>query len=551
MMTNKQTLVYLLIIQVIYLIGAILIALMDNDATQYATIAMQMYESGSYLEVAFRDIDYLDKPPLLFWLSSLSFSLFGISHFAYRLPSIIINLLGIYATYKLAESIYGKQAGLLAALIYASAFGIVLFNHDVRTDTMLTAFIIFSIWQLMAYIKHGKVINFVFGFISIGLAMLVKGPIGLMVPVLSIGCQLLYKKQWKHIFHWQWLAGLLIILVILSPMMIGLYNQHGYTGLEFYFWTQSFGRLTGENVWVDTTGPMFFVHSFLWSFLPWSLLALAAYFKKWILVFQDFKSHRKQEVLTLGGGTLVFIAMSLSQYKLPHYVFIVYPLIAILTASLISDLMNNSSYLKYFRAISITQNIVNILIWVAIIIVSFYVFPIQSILFWMAILTIIVLFILSIIGKSSGVIKIFKSTLLTAIGLAFMLNSHFYPTLSRYQAGVTGGEFIKEHGHIGENLIVYRASRTSLDFYARRVMHGIDDTIRLVNYINNNDTVYIFTNKSGIQDLNDNEISFSEVTRFKDFHISTLTLPFLNPATREDATDVAYLLLTTNNSKTQ
>ncbi len=54
-MTKQQTLIYLLVIQVIYLTGAIMIALMDNDATQYATIAMQMHESGSYLEVAYRD----------------------------------------------------------------------------------------------------------------------------------------------------------------------------------------------------------------------------------------------------------------------------------------------------------------------------------------------------------------------------------------------------------------------------------------------------------------------------------------------------------------
>jgi 4-amino-4-deoxy-L-arabinose transferase-like glycosyltransferase len=550
-MTKQQTLIYLLVIQVIYLVGAVLIALMDNDATQYATIAMQMFESGSYLEVAYRDIDYLDKPPLLFWLSSLSFSIFGISHFAYRLPSIIVNLLGIYATFKLAESLYGRQAGLLAALVFASAFGIVLFNHDVRTDTMLTAFVIFSIWQIMAYIQQGRISHLIMGFVGIGLAMLVKGPIGLMAPVLAIGCQVLYQKQWRFIFHWPWLPGLVIVLLILSPMLIGLYNQHGYTGLEFYFWTQSFGRLTGENVWVDTTGPMFFVHSFLWSFLPWSLLALVAYVKKWVLVFKDFKSARKQEVLTLGGITLVFIAMSLSQYKLPHYVFVVYPLIAILTASFLSDFLENAASFKFFRVISITQHVVNILLWVAIIFISTYVFPLRSIPIWIALVSVLVLSILSMIKKSVGFSQLFKSTLLTAIGLAIVLNMHFYPTLSRYQAGVTAGEFIKEKDYPAEKLLAYIAFRSSLDFYSGRIIPETKDSEVMMQAVETHDTLIMFTNEQGLIDLQERQINYMEIQRFKDFHISTLTLPFLNPATREDATDVAYLLMITNNSAVQ
>lgn len=550
-MTKQQTIIYLLVIQMIYLIGAVLIALMDNDATQYATIAMQMSESGSYLEVIYRDIDYLDKPPLLFWLSSLSFSLFGISQFAYRIPSIIVNLLGIYATFKLAESLYGRQAGFIAALVFSSSFGIVLFNHDVRTDTMLTAFVAFSIWQLMDYIRQGKIINFMLGFIGIGLAMLAKGPIGLMVPALVIGSQLIYKKQWRYIFHWPWLVGLVIILVILSPMLIGLYNQHGYPGLAFYFWTQSFGRLTGENVWVDTTGSMFFVHSFLWSFLPWSLLAIVAYFKKWVIIFKDFKSARKQEVLTLGGITLVFIAMSLSQYKLPHYVFVIYPLIAILTASFLNDLLENAASFKFFRVMSITQRVVNILLWVVIIFISTYIFPLRSIPIWIALVSVLVLFILSMINKTVGFSQLFRSTLLTAVGLAIMLNFHFYPTLSGYQAGVAAGEFIKKKDYPTEKLLAYIAFRSSLDFYSGMIIPETKDPEVMMQALETHDTLIMFTNEQGLADLQERHLNYMEIQRFKDFHISTLTLPFLNPATREEVTDVAYLLLMTNNSSAQ
>ncbi len=218
-MKKSVALVFLFIFLVIYLLGAWKIDLMDFDATQYASISMQMYESGQYLEVQYRAMEYLDKPPLLFWLATLSFKLFGISHFAYRLPSILVMLLGLFSTYRLGKRLYNEHTGLYASLILASCQGILQVTHDVRTDTLLIGFVIFSIWQLYEFLNSRKWLNFVLGFAGIGFAMLAKGPVGLMVPVLALGSQFIYNRQWKEIFKPKWFLGLLIILFILSPMI--------------------------------------------------------------------------------------------------------------------------------------------------------------------------------------------------------------------------------------------------------------------------------------------------------------------------------------------
>ena len=63
--------------------------LLGLDSSQYAELSRQMNESGNYLEIYLDGNDYLDKPPLLFWLSSLSFSIFGVSEFAFRFPSFL------------------------------------------------------------------------------------------------------------------------------------------------------------------------------------------------------------------------------------------------------------------------------------------------------------------------------------------------------------------------------------------------------------------------------------------------------------------------------
>jgi 4-amino-4-deoxy-L-arabinose transferase-like glycosyltransferase len=82
-------------IVVVYIISGF-VDVMEVDAAQYASIAREMLERGEYLQVTNRYVDYLDKPPLLFWLSALSFKVFGISNVAFKLPSLLFAIVGIF-----------------------------------------------------------------------------------------------------------------------------------------------------------------------------------------------------------------------------------------------------------------------------------------------------------------------------------------------------------------------------------------------------------------------------------------------------------------------
>ena len=521
------------------MIGAERIDLMDNDATQYATISMQMEKSGNYLEPVWRDWEYLDKPPLLFWFSSWFFSIFGINHFAYRLPSILINLLGIFSTYKLGKRLYNEKAGLYAALIFASTFGNFVVNHDVRTDTMLTGFTIFNLWQLFDYLQTKRIKNFIWAFIGIGLAMLTKGPIGLMVPVLAFGPYLFYEKRWKDIFRLEWLLGLVIIAIVLTPMVIGLYNQHGMKGIEFYFWTQSFGRLTGENYWVDKSGHFFFVHSFLWSFLPWTLLALVAYFNKWISLFRK-KGH--VEILCLSGITLVFIGMSMSSYKLPHYIYVVFPLVAILTGNFIEQSFKQVKWEGFGKLLSVSQTVFNSLLWVAVVAV-FILFSGASWIIYLVAWFAFSYFFFSSLNKNTETPQLFTTTLVTMLGVAFMLNTHFYPSLNVYQAGPIAGRDLKQMQIEPNEFVVYKAHRPSLDFYSGMILPRSETYHSFDSLVSANKTKYVFTGENGFNDLTENKLNFEILKTYNDYHISQLSLPFLNPATRNDALHKSYLLL--------
>jgi 4-amino-4-deoxy-L-arabinose transferase-like glycosyltransferase len=158
---------------------------MEVDSAQYYSMAVEMLNKGEFLEFTDRGKPYLDKPPFIFWVSGLFFSIFGISEFAFKLPSILFSILGIYSCYRFARLYYSNETALLAALILATTQGYYHFNNDVRTDTYLTNSVIASVWLIAEFLSHRKLLYCLGGFFFAGIAMLSKGPMGLVSPILA------------------------------------------------------------------------------------------------------------------------------------------------------------------------------------------------------------------------------------------------------------------------------------------------------------------------------------------------------------------------------
>lgn len=527
---------------------------MDVDAAQYASISREMLERGDYLHVTNHYADYLDKPPLLFWLSALSFKVFGTSNFAYKLPSLLFALLGIFSTYKLGKLLYSEKTGMLSALMFASCQAMFLITNDVRTDTILTGAIVFSIWNIEAFNQSRKWISLLAGFTGIALAMLAKGPIGLMAPALAFGSHFILRREWKSIFRWQWIVGLLIVIILLSPMLIGLYQQFdmhpekGVSGVRFYLWDQSFGRLTGDNPFINNqqkpqqTDPFFFVHSFLWAFLPWSLYFIFGYWQKLkSIVLSKFKLNENEEAITTGGFTLVFIAMSLSEYKLPHYIFIVFPLAAIISADYLFRIFENSEKKKLQQIFSVVQIVTITLIWSVILVLCIYSFPTKNVLLWVGLIVFLALAVYFIIFKSEPLQKLIAVSLVTMIAGNFMLSAHFYPTLLLYQSNVAAGKFIDSKNIPNEQFVCYISGGQSLNFYSKRIVPWIEWP-QGVNDRTKNGEVWVFTNEEGKNNFQKENLLPDSVISYADYKVTMLSLPFLKPAEREKMLRKKYLL---------
>jgi 4-amino-4-deoxy-L-arabinose transferase-like glycosyltransferase len=542
-------------------LAALPLDVMDVDAAQYASISQQMLKTHSWLQVMDRGHDYLDKPPLLFWLAASSFKIFGISNWAYKLPSFLFALLGIFSTVKLTELLYDKKTGVLAGLMLASGLAVFIMVNDVRTDTLLLGSVAFSVWQILLYLKTKRWISLVAGFAGVGAAMLAKGPLGLVIPVLALSSEFAYKRQWKNFVRWQWLVGLVIVAIILFPMCLGLYRQFdlhpektvngatGVSGLRFYFWTQSFGRITGESDWGtkfdNGAGPFFFVHTFLWAFFPWSFLVIGGVVKTFLkLVKSRFRPGYLPELLSAGGFVLVFLALSASKYKLPHYIYVTLPFAAMIAARFfIYDVFHLAK--RYLKIIyTILHGIFIPALFAVVALILFFIFPGKGIL---PVVLAGVLFVTSVIllwKLPTTFEKLLYPLLLGLLAFFFTGFTVFYPGLLSYQApAIAGKKIAAENPPKGAYANFHDVFRYANDFYSGRsvmtlyVQDGsLDSTIAANGYC------WLFTDKDGLEELKNSGYKIQEEEKIPDYSIQFITMNFLNPATRESVLRERFLL---------
>lgn len=534
-------------IALVYLFN-MLIDIMDIDAAQYAAISMEMMKNGSYLEVYHRGADYLDKPPMLFWLSSLSMYILGISNFAYKLPAVLVIILGIYSTYRFTLMWYDQKKALYAALILATTQAMFLVTNDVRTDGMLTGFVIFSVWQLSRFIRDLKISYLILGAIGVAAAMMTKGPLGIVLVAMAIGGDLLLKREWKNIFKWQWILLLIIVAILLIPMSYGLYTQFdlhpekevyglkGPSGLRFFYWTQSFGRITGENYWKNDTSFFFFFHTILWDFQPWIFLLIPALFKRFrTLIFSKFRIPSNVEFMSFSGFVLGFLALSKSGFKLPHYIFPLFPFAAIFIADFIGSLIDNRVNRRFARfqfgfihLFFIVGGLSFIFFFTPSNIVLPIIFLLLLIIYWLSFIK------LKILGE-----KIVLTTVIAMFAFGLLMGTYFYPNVLHYQSASQIGKDIDKMDVPQDEFYLYNIYSFSLDFYAKRTTPWVD-----FNAVDKYEKgTLLYTDQKGMEELcAEDGPGYKVFKGYDDFYVTAISFEFLFKKSRADVLHKKYLV---------
>ncbi len=532
----------LLVLTLFTYLGGLLLDVINVDSAQYASISMEMLSQENWLFLYERGEDYLDKPPMIFWLSALSFKLFGINAFTYKLPSFIFSLLGIYATFKLGNFLYDRKVAFLSCIILVCSLGFIYLNLDVKTDVILCGAVVFSIYQLVFYFHNQKIKYLLGAALFTGIALLSKGPLGLMVPVFALLPYLIQQKKIKRLWHPDWILFGVVITLMLVPMCIGLYQQFdlqpekivngksNVSGLRFYFWEQSFGRITGENKWKNDTSYFYFVHTTLLFLIPWSIIFIFSYLRA---VKHFFK---QKEVLTFGGLTLTIIALSLSHYKLPHYIFVVFPLLSILTAGSYFELIKNEKIKKYILGFSYLFCLLFFLASLA----ALYLFPpaLINTFLWIILILSPLIFLFKI--KSNPLRPIWISALSLMV-FGVLLNFHMLPKLLSYQCDQPMTSYIHANNIDPDQLFFYNRNSRRLEFNLRKRIKVLDIS-NIQTKLKEKAFLWLYMSPDGVEHLSQNKIKVLQKVEFSHIGLNRFHLKFLNPDTRTQALEKRLLV---------
>jgi 4-amino-4-deoxy-L-arabinose transferase-like glycosyltransferase len=525
---------------IVYFAG-LFVDVMDVDAAEYSHLAREMLEGHSFLEVKNRGDDYLDKPPLVFWLGAATYALIGVSTFAYKLPSLLFAVLGIYSTFRLTRLFAGERAGIVAALVLASCQAMFMMVNDPRTDTVLMGAVAFALWKVAEFDRERRLHSALLAGVGVGVAMLAKGPIGLMVPVLALASDVILRRQWRRLLDRRWLLVLTVAAVLLAPMVYGLYEQFGARGPAFFFWTQSFGRITGSNAWRDATTPLFFTHTLLWVFLPWSPVFLAGLADRVAVVSRGRgRLALDEEGFSLGGFALPFAALSLSQYKLPHYLYVILPLAAVMTGSYVVHRLVPPAA-KPLRSLIAVQAIVALVLAGAGVVIAAWVFPISNRVLASVCAVLVAGAALAYARAPTPLLRLLAPSFGATLALNLMINAHFYPTLLRYQSPTLAARIFTAQKQPGDRVFFYRKLAYSFDFYAKRPVRDLKSPDAVLEEARRG-PVWIYTDAEGEGELRALPVVIDHESALPHFHVTRLEFRFLNPATRAAAVERRYLL---------
>lgn len=535
------------VILFVYMLGW-RIDLMDVDAAQYASISKEMTQNHSYLQLFDLGRDYLDKPPMLFWISAFFMNIFGTSDVVYRFVNLVFALIAIYSTYRFAKKYYTPPIPYYSAIILGICQAMFLITHDCRTDTMLMGWVMLSIWLFSEALSTNKLFTYFLSFAAMACGLMTKGPIAIVVLVLSFGTYFLYRRKWNKIFKWQYLVGLLTILILLIPMCIGLYqqfdlhpeknlyNQTGISGLKFFFWTQSFGRITGDSTWSEHGSFIFLLQNMLWSFAPWILLFLVG----WILKLKQIIKGKSIEEISFFGFTFTYIALALSRYQLPHYIFVVFPFASIITAESLHEIRKKtrieriSKFTKFYTFFYILNFILISALLLIIPLIHIYVFPMPwSLFFALGLIAVLIIVLL----RELSLPTLLKHSILIILTLNICLSTWFYPNLLQYQLGSNVGKFIKLNHRTQNDFFTYKIDIShSFVFYSGILPKKIEK-------INDADLGnWVLTDENGFRELEQNGLILKVVKSGLHTAVTTLSLEWLNKNTRLENSGKYYLV---------
>lgn len=298
--------------------------------TRWATIALQMLQSGDYLDPYLKGTPYYDKPLLSYWLITATAGVLGrLDHWALRLPAVIAAWSSVWLLYLIGERLFRKGTGLIAGWMLATTFYFLFWARVATADILTVCGVLAAVWWYWRVPDDTRLSRYCVFFLLLALTSLFKGLIGFILPGLLLLPHLLGEQRWKRHFNLRLCAALLpaAAMYMLPFMLSHLYGAptYGESGL---------GLVLRENVVrffqpFDNVGPIYTYLIYLPVYtLPWAPFWMIG---AWVAVRHWRQIEPEARWLVAGLG-LLFLFFTASGSRRSYYVLPLVPFAQLLAA---------------------------------------------------------------------------------------------------------------------------------------------------------------------------------------------------------------------------
>lgn len=300
--------------------------LFDWDEINFAESSREMLLTGEFFRVTVNFEPFWEKPPLFFWLQSLCMSIFGVGEFAARLPNALFGIATLLTIYNIGTRHFSARFGLIWALLYFGSVLPFLYFKSGIIDPVFNYFIFLSVYFLFLSLhnRDAHVKNAALAGLFSGLAVLTKGPVGLLILLLTWIIFTLVRR-FRPLPGWKQIGAFALVFAATTSLWYGAeVIQNGPWFLV------EFVKYQVELFLTPVAGheQPFFYHFVVVFFgcFPLSVLALPSFFKN----YETDRYHTRTWMLVLFW--VVMILFTIVSTKIAHYSSMAYLPLSFLAA---------------------------------------------------------------------------------------------------------------------------------------------------------------------------------------------------------------------------
>lgn len=353
--------------------------LWDIDEPRNAGCAREMLERHDWIVPTFNGELRAHKPVLLYWFMMTAYSVVGVNEFGARFWSAVFGVGTVLLTYAVGRRLFNPRVGFMAGIALATCLNFGVVARAATPDSIFVFFVtlavaLFAIFANRSPGRDGTTESWqelswggwIAVYAAMGMAVLAKGPAGLVLPLGVIGlwrmvdgrrvipASALPPGRLARLMHWigsvftpsnfvnaAWsmrpLTALVVVAVIALPWYAAVAQATGGEWIN-EFWDQHNVKRFTSTMENHSGPPFYYLIVICIGFFPWSLFIAPTILELAGRGDQHVAVRRNYRFLSC-WALLYIVFFSLASTKLPNYVMPAYPALAIATGCWIDRLL--------------------------------------------------------------------------------------------------------------------------------------------------------------------------------------------------------------------